>query len=665
MAFDIKNAQDNFKKDKGHWAPIYRKAEADADFMSDEPNAQWEPKEAQTRISAGLPVVSVDHLEQFVNQVTNDIRQNTPSIQIIPSDGGDTETADIIKGKVRDIEYASNADNAYDMAATYAVEMSIGFIKIENDYIDEKSFEQSLYIRRVTNPLAVYIDCESTEIDGSDAKRATIIEEISAAEFKMRYKDKEVCCFESEQQEQYEDGDSVTIAEYYEVEEEPIEIGLLESGDIEVVQESVEYVKTRRTARRIVRHYTLSGKEVLEETTFPGKYIPLIPVYGKEAWRKGKRHLRSLIRKSKQAQQLVNLWNSIETELLQKQPRAYVMAGEGQVEDYAEDWIDPEKAAVLRYKQTDADGNQLAPPQRLAPPQVPTGVVNAAMQKVEDIKATLGMYNASVGEIGNEISGIAISRRKEEGDVSQYHFADNLNKSISHVGRVIVCALPEVFDTQRVIRIINSEDKPEEVGINGFRLEEQEQDYFFTKGSYDVKVVTGTSYATKRQEAASFFNEVLGRSPEMMSIMGDLLFENMDFAGAQAMAERMRKVVDPKFLDKDSQDPRLAQLQMQLDEAQNIIAGLEGALKSRNEEIALKKAELEIKAAGESNRVQNDAKKIQIEIAKLEKERDQMILDYQFKFQQMQSRPSQQVAKDVLQVSEDVSLEKQQQGLGI
>lgn len=663
MAFDIKTARDNFKKDKDHWGPIYRKAEADADFMSDEPNAQWEPKEAQARINSGLPVVTVDHLEQFVNQVTNDIRQNTPAIEIIPSDGGDTETADIIKGKVRDIEYASNADNAYDMAATYAVEQSIGFIKIENDYINEKSFEQSLYIRRVTNPLAVYIDCDSTEIDGSDAKRGTIIEEISVSEFKKRYPEKEVSCFENEQQESYEDTDSVTIAEYYEIDEEPIDIGLLESGEIEAVKKGVEYIKTRKTARKIVRRYTLSGKDKLEETVFPGKYIPLIPVYGKEAWRKGKRHLRSLIRKSKQAQQLVNLWNSIETELLQKQPRAYVMAGEGQVEDYAEDWIDPEKAAVLRYKQTDADGNQLPPPQRLQPPQVPVGVVNAAMQKVEDIKATLGMYNASVGEIGNEISGVAISRRKEEGDVSQYHFADNLNKSISHVGRVVVCALPEVFDTQRVVRTINGEDKPEEVGINGKRVEGQERDYFFTKGRYDVKAVTGTSYATKRQEAASFFNEVLGRSPEMMNIMGDLLFENMDFAGAQAMAERMRKVIDPKFLDEDSQDPRIAQLQMQLEEAQSIITGLETALNSKNEDIALKRDELRLKEASESHKAKIDAEKIRIDIAKLEKERDQMILDYQFKFQQMQSKPSPEVANDVQQVSEDANLQMQGQGI--
>ena len=100
------------------------------------------------------------------------------------------------------------------------------------------------------------------------------------------------------------------------------------------------------------------------------------------------------------------------------------------------------------------------------------------------------------------------------------------------------CAIPEIYDTARTIRIFGEEDEPKEIGINGQMVKDQEESFDLRKGKYDTKVLTGAAFTTPRQEAAAFFNSIVEKRPELMETMGDLLFKNSDFAGAQAMAER-------------------------------------------------------------------------------------------------------------------------------
>ena len=176
MAEDIlQKAKDLYKSDKEYWSDNYSKSKDDARFLSDDTFAQWDEADYNERTSSGRPAITVDQLSQFVHQVVNDIRINTPTINVIPSGlESDTETADALKGIIKSIEYASNADNAYDTAAYNAVKQGIGFIRVIVDYAGENTFNQELKIARVVNPLACWIDAASVEIDGRDAMHATI-----------------------------------------------------------------------------------------------------------------------------------------------------------------------------------------------------------------------------------------------------------------------------------------------------------------------------------------------------------------------------------------------------------------------------------------------------------------------------------------------------------
>lgn len=594
----LQKATKKYKKAVGAWTDIFERAREDLWFISDRPYAQWDQEQASDRINVGRPTLQIDQLGQFIHQVVNDIRMNTPTIKVIPDgDGSDVETAEIFEGLIKAIEYNSNADAAYDTAVDFSVKSSIGFIRVDHDYTATTGFEQELLIKRVINPQSILFDPDSIEPDGSDGKFAFVLEDISLEQFRETYPDKNPISFGDENPSKaIKDQDKITIAEYFCIEEEAKTIGQMANGSIEEVKKGRKYKTQRSITKRTVLRYKLSGQDVLEETTFPGIYVPVVPVYGEEAWIEGVRGLYSLIRKSKGAQRMYNLWKSLETELLLKQQQAPVQAAVGQMEGFEDDWKKSDKAMVLYYHQKDANGDPAPPPQRLQPPTIPTGIVNAARETVDDIKATMGIYNASLGMKSNETSGVAINQRQKEGDVATFHFGDNLNRSISHVGKICVFAIPEVYDTPRVLKIVGQEDEIKMIAVNGAQpAEDQKRAFDLTQGRFNVRVVTGPSFTTQRQEAAAQYTQLIQAMPDLMPVIGDLVFKYQDTPGAQAISARLKKTIDPKFLDEET-SPEAAQVQQLQGQLQQITQAAQQEIQQLNQQLADKQGDMQLKA---------------------------------------------------------------------
>lgn len=616
----VKNALNWFERDATHWGNIYLKASEDLHFLSDDKYAQWDQKDFDARTNSGRPALTVDQLSQFVHQVSNDIRQNTPTFTVIPDDQESSEEdAEGFRAIIRGIEYKSNADDVYDTAANNAVKCSIGFIRIDHDYCDsENGFEQELQIKRVINPLSVFLDSDSIECDGRDAKRGLVIDKMKVSAFKAKYPGKQPVSFDPQglaKGLRPKDDEEIQYAELFVLEDEEKLIAMDSQGNVFDYKEGSPFEAKRSVKTSKVKRYKLSGSDVLEETSFPGKYIPLIPVYGEEHWQDGKRHLFSLIRKAKGAQMMYNVWKSLETEIILKQPNAPVMVAEGSIEDYADDWKDPQKSMALRYK-TEVDGKPVPPPQRLSPPTVPAGIINAAREAVEDIKSSMGLYNAAIGQRGSATSGKQEIAQQKEGDVATFHFYDNLVRSITHVYRVLISAIPEIYDTSRVIRAVGKEEEPVSLGINGAVAEGQEQTLDLSKGKYSVRVVPGASYTTRRQEAAAFYTDVVTKMPELMNVMGDLVFKYSDMEGSEAMADRMKKVIDPKFLEEDEQvapDPEKLQMQQVIEQGAQQLQALQEQLTVQDTQAKLEKQLEQLKAEKQILSMSEQLARLQIE----------------------------------------------------
>lgn len=646
---------DRAKKNAAHansmWREIYNKAREDLRFLSDDPSAQWDANDYETRTNKKKPVLTIDQLMQFVNQVSNNVRMNTPSVNIIPNDQDASEKiAEIFKGRIKDIEHQSKADDAYDTAVNSAIKCSIGFIRVDHKYKEDVGFEQEICIDRVVNPFSIMIDPNSIQPDGSDAEWAIIIDEMTEADFLKQYPNEQPVSFDMDDLTR-SSGDKqeniINIIEYFEIEREYKMVGLLEIGDTEEVQEGRQYQRKRKVEKRIVHRYKMSGEKILEQTTFPGKYIPVVPVYGEEAWEAGQRKINSLIRRAKDAQRMFNYWKTMEAEILIRAPKATAIAPVGTTEDFADDWLNPEKAAVLRYTPKTAPNGQFVPAPQLTPPiQIPVGISQASMQAQQDIKTVLGLYNAYVGDRSNEQSGVAINARKIQSEAAVYHFGDNLVRSIAQVGRILVSMIPIIDNEPKLVNVIGEEGEAKLVGINGALAPEQKESYYLDRGQYSVRVTTGTSTPTMRQEAALLFRDIVTAQPDMMTVVGDLMFKYQDFPGAAAVSDRMKALLRPEIKAAvDGENPELAQMQAQNQELQGVLQQMQQELQSKQAELQMKQQEIAAKAQSES--ADN-----QIEIAKLQLEAERLAGEMNIKTQEIALKERELALKEAEMLTE-------------
>jgi hypothetical protein len=285
-----------------------------------------------------------------------------------------------------------------------------------------------------------------------------------------------------------------------------------------------------------------------------------------------------LVRNAKDAQRMYNYWVSQEAEMLALAPKAPFIGYGGQFEGYENQWKTANTTnwpyLEVNPDVTDGQGAVLPLPQRAQPPMASSGLLQAKAGASEDIKASTGQYNASLGMGSNERSGKAILARQREGDVGTYHYGDNLARGVRHIVRQLVDLIPKIYDTQRVARIIGIDGETSMVKIDPMQEEPVKKivqdDIVIDKiynpnvGKYDVVVATGPGYATKRQEALEAMAQLLQGNPQLWSVAGDLFVKNMDWPGAQEMAKRFAKTIDPKLMEDGDKPPELQAAEQQI-----------------------------------------------------------------------------------------------------
>jgi hypothetical protein len=445
---------------------------------------QWPEKVKTQRELEGRPCLTLNRMPSFIKQVTNDARQNRPSIKCHPvGDGADKETAEILDGLVRNIEYTSNADVAYDTALDFSVTCGIGYFVIRTDYTSDDSFDQDIQIERVANPFSIYGDPHSTGADSADWNTAFITDLMRKSEFERRWpgadkSDWEGRGFDSKDTLWFQ-GDSILVAEYWKRDEVPVELLKLSNGAI-MLSPEFEKVKdllnadplnpvtvegTRKTKTHKVTQYIMNGSEILETNAWAGKYIPIVPVYGDEVNIEGKRYFQSLIRFAKDSQRQYNFWRTATTELVALAPKTPYIGLVGQFDTDAQKWANANNVSYP-YIEYDQVQGAMGPPQRQQFAGPPAGALQEALNASDDMKNIMGIHDASLGARSNETSGRAIMARQREGDISTFNFIDNLSRGIKHGGRILIDLIPKVYNVERIARCIKEDGSSYSMPIN-------------------------------------------------------------------------------------------------------------------------------------------------------------------------------------------------------
>lgn len=575
----------------------------DLRFYAGSPDNQWQwPADVlSTRGSVqgqtinARPCLTMNKLPQHVRQVTNDQRQNRPSGKVIPvSDDADKEVADVFEGIIRYIEYNSDADVAYDTACENQVTYGEGYIRLATDYCSADTFDQDIKIKRIRSSFSVYMDPTAQDPCGADAEWCLITEDLTKEEYEQQFPD--AMPISSLQPEgvgdqslsQWITEDTVRIAEYFYKEHTAAKLNLYKGGmtllstDPKVKSFStvgIEPIKTRDVDIVKVKWCKINGFEILEERDWAGSWIPVVRIVGNEFEVDGRLYVSGLVRNAKDAQRMYNYWTSQEAEMLALAPKAPFIGYGGQFEGYENQWKTA-NTTNWPYLEVNADvqdgqGRVLPLPQRAQPPMAQAGLIQAKMGASDDIKSTTGQYDTSLGATSNERSGRAIFAREKQSDTGTYHYGDNLARGVRYLCRQIVEIAPKIYDTPRVLQILglDGESKPVEIDPDQKEavktiVDEQgnvvKKIYNPNVGKYDVRVGTGPSYMTKRQEAMEAMGKILEGNPQLWAVAGDLFVKNMDWPGSAELSERLAKTIDPKLLADDKEDPQLAAAQQQI-----------------------------------------------------------------------------------------------------
>lgn len=549
---------------------------------------QWPVEIQNSRNLEARPCLTINKIDAYVRQVTNQQRQQRPRIKVHPvNNEGDLKIAQVIEGITRHIEVNSNADTAYDTAFEYAVKMGWGYWRITTNYVSEDSFDQEIYIEPVDDPFSVYFDPNSVSPDGSDAERCLITSVMAKHDFRQQYPGADdganfTARSTGDSDAEWVTKEDIRVAEYWHVVREKSKLVLLSDGtkvyedelpSAEVLEAgNITIMDTRPSYRKKVKWCKLTAMEVLEEREWPGKYIPIVPCYGAQVVVEGKRKKYGLVRFAKDPQRMYNFWRTSMTESIALAPKPKWLLAEGQDEGHESEWAmaNIKSTPVLRYKQKDIEGVPAPVPTRIQPEPPPEGIMVAAGAIADDLKTVLGIFDPSQALPGN-ISGKALQGQQQQVDLSNFHFYDNMTRSIKHTGKIILDLIPKIYDTERVLRIIGVDGKPDMVTINQAEATGEVMNNV-TVGLYDVVMDTGPGYNSKREQAVETMMPLMA-DPQVFQAAGDLLFRNMDFPGADVIADRLAAMNPLAQIDDESDVP--PQIQMKLMQAEKTVADMQ------------------------------------------------------------------------------------------
>lgn len=566
---------------------------------------QWDPRVLQER--QNLPCLVINNIPQFTAQQVGDWIQARKAIKVVPANDEDKNVAEIRSDIIRSIETQSRADRVYSNAFESLIQCGDGAFRVCVEYARDDVFDQDIFIRPIDDCHSVVWDRFSTDITARDARRVFVNDRMPIEEFKAKYGNETP---ESDLQDttvidqlngtDWVDDESYRITEYWRLIERKRLMGLFENGKMFILEDSnyeqiIEAngppVKTRISWVTYAQMHLCTGFKILDG---PYEYklnrLPIIRMSGRVINVGGRRVRYGMVRWMKDAARMKNYFRSVAAEQLGYAPKAKWMVTAAAVEGREDELREAhtKRDPLMIFNDEAVFGQNVLPVQ---PPGVEAALLNEAAVNTQDMKDVTGIHDASLGIRSNETSGRAIMARQREGDVANLQFHDNGNAAILECGDVVNQLLPQIYDGKRIVRRIGEDEQIKFVELN----DPMNPDAIdMAVGKFDTALSTGTSYTTKRVEAAQAMMDAIQVWPQLMSVAGDLVAKAQDWPGAEKLAERLKKTIPPQFLDEEEGGVGITPEQLQ--EMQMALQQLQAQNMELNQNLKDKQAELQIDA---------------------------------------------------------------------
>ena len=524
-------------------------------------DGQWDDDAIEKR--RGRPRYTINRVAGAIDQLIGDQRQNRTDIKIRPVSGGASEdVAKVMTGLIRNIESQSKADNAYDCAFDEVVNGGYGGWRIVTEFNDDDAFEQDIKLKLIQGATtSLWFDESAKDYDKRDAIWAFVTTDMPLEEHKDRFPKSASVDWSQEQFNSsscsiWRSENTVKVAEYWVKTPVTKEIALLSDGRVidlgedgaaldELAAEGITVAKTRKVKSHKVEMYLMDGSGILEgPKPWAGKFIPLIPVYGRQSFIEDRTYTRGIVRFAKDANRIYNYTTSSAIETTALTPKDPIWYTPKQVLGHEDKFrnFNTQNSPFMPYN---PDPSAPGAPQRGGAPAVQTAFLQQIQQASMDLYHVTGMQPPSLGANPELKSGKAIQAQERLGDRGSFIFSDNLAKSIEYTAEILVDLIPRIYDTPRQARIMAQDGETENVEVNQTVFDQQTQKDVIVNdlsaGKYDVAAETGPAFATQRQESAAQIIELIGTSPTFEALAMDLVAKDLPILESKELTRRVRK----------------------------------------------------------------------------------------------------------------------------
>lgn len=632
--------REDYEYAKTGWASV---RDAAADDMQNVNGNPWSDDDLDVR--ENRPTIAPDEMTQYRNQVTNGLRREPRGIKFQPRGmGASQKTAELYQDKVREVEYRSDAAEHYIISAENVLQRSYGAFRVGIRYENPRDVNPELYIDGFPDPDVVLPDPDIRREHGQDMKFAFVLETMRQSDFKRKFPGAEIRNF-AEYIGRSRFGDwligskSIQIAEYWKVESEKRKLYnvVLGAADVDpreaaaagkskpmaLFEDELENImekgrgRVRLDAKRFVRDVDYpkvvmritNGLEVLETKPWPGRYIPIVLLFGPVLYVKEggetKRYVNSMTRTMKGPWKAFCYACSQELEVLGQVPKAAAVAYEGQLAGHEDEWeesLHVPKAFLYAKGRTagmDQTEERLPLPQRMEYTQA------SYLQAIEVVKegyrrsiqaAAGSNFLPTQAQRQNEKSGVALDKMEDSRQQGTYHFAKTYESAIEWGGVIMEDLFGHVYDFTGEVGVMNRKMEAASVKIN----DPDDEEAFPTRGDHLVTVQTMPMSDSEYDAVEKFINLMVGSLQMIAQVSGApaaayVLSQSIKMRNLGPMGDELADVLLPQqFQSKDGKppDPRLAQATQEI---QKLTQELQAASKYIKEKVAEKEVEMKAK----------------------------------------------------------------------
>ena len=257
-----------------------------------------------------------------------------------------------------------------------------------------------------------------------------------------------------------------------------------------------------------------------------------------------------------------------------------------------------------------------------------------AASSAQDLAETGGVYSAQQGQNPRYQSGWAVEQMISKGDAKTTRWLNNTAIAYRRICKMVIHAMPQVYDTEREIRVLNNDGTDEVVTINREVFDQQTQKMVkvsdLSVGKYDIIIDLDRAYKSKRQATAERLVQLAAVDPSLMMEAADIVYGSLDVPGAEEIRERKRlqllksgAIPDTQMTDEEKQEADLLIQQQQMQAAQQaeqmapvteaMVANYQSIIEERLQKMQLEQEKLMLQAQKQSAEQMQQQEKLMLE----------------------------------------------------